>query len=133
MKLLIATGEVRTSEGDFNWCDDDELLVGAVGVCDNGDACGCSRAWVGLTTLKGSTLAKVAEIDITARRLKERILDAAIRMGYVDKGRTISVSFVRTSYLEIVNAARAHEAGTVLRYSHQGPSVVSGEDEEAAA
>lgn len=66
MKLLIATGEVRTFEGDFNWCDVDELALGRVGVCDNGDACGCSRSWVGLKTTKGSTLARVADIDITA-------------------------------------------------------------------
>ncbi|MGW1180221.1 hypothetical protein [Streptomyces drozdowiczii] len=50
-----------------------------------------------------------------------------------DKGHTINVSFVRTRYLEVVNAARAHEVGTVLRYSHRGPSVVSGKDEETAA
>lgn len=133
MKLLAATGEVRTSDGDFNWCDDDELVLGAVGVCANGEACGCSRAWVGLKTLKGSTLAKVVDIDITARRYKELLLDAAIRMGYVEKGRTIAVSFVRVSYLEIVNAARTHEAGTILRYTHQGPSPLEATTQEPAA
>lgn len=65
--------------------------------------------------------------------MKELLLDVGVRMGYVERGRTISVSFVRTSYLNIGNAARAHEAGTVLRYSHQGPCVVPGRGEEPAA
>lgn len=128
MKLLIATGETRGT--DFNWCDDDELVLPPTTACENGDTCGCNSAWVGAKTLKHTTFAKVADVDMTARRLKELILDAAIRMGYLDRGATTHVSFVRASYLEIVNAARAHEADTVLRYSHNGPSVVTGKDEE---
>ncbi|MGW3763048.1 DUF7715 family protein [Streptomyces sp. NPDC005131] len=125
MKLLAATGEVRAPDGDFNWCDDDELVLGAVGVCASGDACGCSRAWVGLKTLKGSTLAKVVEVDITARRFKELLLDAGMRMGYIEPGRTTNVSFVRVSYLEIVRTARQHEVGTVLKYTHTGPQAAA--------
>ncbi|MFF8283280.1 hypothetical protein ACF06W_11225 [Streptomyces albus] len=124
MKLLAATGEVRTPAGDFNWCDDDELVLGRVGSCISVEAGPCACVWVGLKTTKSSTLAKVVDIDITPRRFKELILDGGARMGYVERGRTINEDFVRTHYLEVVNVARAYDVGTTLRYTHQGPSPV---------
>jgi hypothetical protein len=131
MKILVATGETHTPDGHFNWCDEDEPVLLPLGVCDNGDTCGCAHAWVGLNTTKGTTRAKVVEVAMTVRAFKETIRDRLVQQGYIPAGRSIDCADVRTNYLHVHQIAARFEVGTVLKYTNQGPVALDPAPQEA--
>ena len=88
MKVLVASR--GTGPQDFAHGQDGELVY-AADVCaeeirsmdpDDADsigACGCSRAWTGVTSRKATTVAEVRDLPITAEQLRELVGPVAAR------------------------------------------------------
>lgn len=61
MRALIARTDPEAS--GFNFTDNRELLMFGEPCARGQDgSCGCERAWIGVTSLKGATLAEVVEL-----------------------------------------------------------------------
>lgn len=86
MKLLTAA--VGTGSTDFAGTVPGELVYLAFPCArdrkavDPADGCGCSRAFVGLATARGTTLAIVTEVDITRDQLVDAMRDSLERHGW---------------------------------------------------
>lgn len=131
MKVLVATGAVRVSNTEFNWCDENEPVLTPMGACDNDDSCGCAHAWVGVSSLKGATHAQVADVPMSITQFKQLIRDSLVRQGVIPAGRSTQCSPVRRAYFDVIRCAEQHEIGTVLRFTHNGPAVADAAPQEA--
>ena len=77
MKALVATKETQgRRDNDFSWTQEGELVVfgSECGRESVNGRCGCKRAMSGLTTLKGTTTVKVADLpELTEQTFAEQI------------------------------------------------------------
>jgi hypothetical protein len=72
VKVLAATQ--GHDPDDFCFAVPGELVTVAAR-CGDAYSCGCGRAWVGLTTRKGTTTAIVVDVDLTPGQYLELIGD----------------------------------------------------------
>jgi hypothetical protein len=88
-------------------------------ICDRtyGD-CGCERAFTGLTSHQGTTIAEVAELDGLEFDLLVEMLHDHLRHEGVDD-RTLAEDFAA----DLVETASEHEPGTRLRRQDEDVSV----------
>ena len=113
MKVLVATGQKQGArDGDFSFTIEGELIALPV-ECDadediDGD-CGCRRSLAGLSSAKGTTTVRVAEVDTTLDEYAEAIRDAFERGGWGDNLEAAD----NQAYL-LAGIADQHELGAVL-------------------
>ena len=75
MKLLVATRDLQgIRPNDFCWTEEGEIVhLGFQCSREEVDGgCGCRRSFTGLKTQKGTTTAKVAEVDVTVEELRRQ-------------------------------------------------------------
>lgn len=114
MLMLIATKETQgTRKNDFSWTEEGEL-VRFGSACDGehhaDGPCGCRRALSGLTSHRGTTTVKVANIE------KEGLV-AAYHKSYQDCGFTIlTPADAQAEVAELHRIAASFDKGTVLEY-----------------
>lgn len=88
MKVLVATRETQGHRSnDFSFCDEGEFVI-ITGPCDrdagNPDGfCGCARDFSGVDTRKGTTTAKVVDLDISEDYYYDAIWDAFAARGWL--------------------------------------------------
>jgi hypothetical protein len=86
MKVLVATNELQGAvEGDYARGVDGELVTGVVAECCDGDACGCSRGWIGLGSSQATTTAMVVERQgLGADDVRDAVREYLRRSGWVE-------------------------------------------------
>lgn len=120
MRLLTATQERQGERaGDFCYAVEGELvLLGLVCAADEKDpdgACGCGRAFSGMSSMRATTTALVRELDLTYDDLR-----LAVEAYYVTAGYGARLDPVELADLVVVTAddcvefARFWPAGTVV-------------------
>lgn len=70
MKILVTAKGAR--KNDFCWTIEGELVLLPSFVCASETTCGCGRAFVGVTTRRGTTVAEVARARTSARVLANK-------------------------------------------------------------
>ncbi|MEM9515560.1 MAG: hypothetical protein AAGA42_11955 [Actinomycetota bacterium] len=82
MKVLIATSELQgLTRGDYSHTLDGELVTPVATECSTGEACGCTRGFLGLVSAGATTTAMVAE---RAGLTIDDVRDAVT--GYLERG-----------------------------------------------
>ena len=81
MKLLVSKTVASPDPSDFNFLPDGEIVQEGFIVCCNSHSCGCNRSFSGITTMKATTTAEVAEVALT-----EKDLDALIAKNGEESG-----------------------------------------------
>lgn len=85
MRVLLAYGEHgRRAVNDFNWCNPLEPVVIPHAACDNGCNCGCSTAFTGISSRKGTTLALVVDLPIPPDLFTNAHNEGYIAAGFMD-------------------------------------------------
>jgi hypothetical protein len=87
MKVLVATTETQGQRtNDFSYCVEGELVtVGLVCARDRRDpdgGCGCGRAFAGLNSHRGTTTAKVKEIELSKADYVEALRSSLSQQGW---------------------------------------------------
>lgn len=113
MKILVATGQTQGKRtNDYNWCVEGELVfIGLACATDERDpdgGCGCGRAFSGLSSSRGTTTARVAELSgLTGAAYAE-----ALRSGLAEQGYEAELApAIAESLLDLV---RPWPVGTVV-------------------
>jgi hypothetical protein len=114
MHVLVSPVEPPASEsGDFRWTDPGELVIPGT-PCDNPE-CGCDRAFTGLSTRKGTTVAVVADRVTTEEVLHAAVRESTVRAGWSDEE-------IHEWWAAVLDAtlacAREHPVGARVRVSH---------------
>lgn len=87
MKYLVATTDTQgTVEGDFSWCEEGEIVTFPTFICHPwDDACGCGRAYSGITTHRSTTSAVVVDDpDLTDPQLRRIVAASLVDAGWSD-------------------------------------------------
>jgi hypothetical protein len=87
MKVLVATSETQGQRrNDFDYCVEGELVtVGLVCATDRRDpdgGCGCGRAFAGLNSHRGTTTAKVKEVELSKSDYVEALRSSLAQQGW---------------------------------------------------
>ena len=87
MKVLVATSETQGQRrNDFDYCVEGELVtVGLVCATDRRDpdgGCGCGRAFAGLNSHRGTTTAKVKEVELSKNDYIEALRSSLAQQGW---------------------------------------------------
>ena len=106
MRMLVSTTGSRPD--DFCFVPEGELLYEAIVICCNSETCGCNRSMSGTKNFKGTTTAKVAEVDLSEDDL-HRIA------GEVSEGSGWPGEAVLNALWSSRTAAENHPLGSVLR------------------
>lgn len=106
--LVAAPADRATGPGDFSFTDDGELLYEGQAVCCSSVACGCSRAMAGVDSSKATTVAVVAEVEMS----RAGLIDIADRVAEKAGWDADNVLF---GLLRIQAVAASHPVGTLLR------------------
>lgn len=123
MKVLVSTKETQGARSnDFSWVPEGELVKTSGSECSSGtvdDQCGCTRAFVGMTTSSACTTAKVIEmVDVTAGELAGYVWDELKKGGWFDSEGGLEprkqAKWVAEEVCAIVQVAEAFEAGRVI-------------------
>ena len=81
MHLLISpVAPLADQPDDFRWTNDGEVVMIGLMTCDSG--CGCERSFTGLDSHKGTTVAVVADRDVTEEELLQMAADYCRRAGW---------------------------------------------------
>lgn len=125
MKVLTATADQQTREGDFCWTVEGELLRVSE-PCDRDrldpenatGGCGCSRGFSGLSSMKSTTTALVRDLDITREDVLQALHGSLVAAGHLEE----QLDDDETSDLHqevdwLLELASEHEVGTVLQRS----------------
>jgi hypothetical protein len=111
MKLLVAARGDRPD--DFTRTVRGEL-VRIVGLCDRGrfgdQRCGCRRGFAGLATGRCTSLAQIAELDITAGQYAALLGDALTR-----EGKALAPARVARLAAELAGLAAEFDVGARVR------------------
>lgn len=78
--LISPVAPLHDEPGDFRFTDDGELVMVGLVTCDRG--CGCERSFSGLNSKKGTTVAVVAQRDLTRDDLLAAAADYSLRCGW---------------------------------------------------
>jgi len=89
MKALVATAETQGfRDNDFCWAKEGELVQFS-SECDGEDVdgtCGCRRSMAGMSSGKGTTTTRVADLaDLTKRAYMQQWLESQLRGGWIDR------------------------------------------------
>ena len=82
MKLLVSKTVASPAPSDFNFLPDGEIVQEGFVVCCNSHSCGCNRSFSGITTMKATTTAEVAEVAITEQELRALIVKNGEESGW---------------------------------------------------
>ncbi|MGS0685607.1 DUF7715 family protein [Nakamurella sp. GG22] len=87
MKVLVATTRTQGARSnDFDFCVEGELVwIGAVCADDRRDpdgGCGCGRAFAGMSSHRGTTTARVAELDLDFAHYAEALRSSLKAQGW---------------------------------------------------
>lgn len=116
MRLLTATAATQGERADdFHWCTEGELVWLHEDAVDDGeerdDLCGIARAWIGLSSHRATTTARVRELPFSPADLR-----LALR-GYLE-----SAGFARFLQPWELERALDEEAGMLIRLGRQYPA-----------
>lgn len=92
--------------GDFNWCEEGEMLVTHF-VCDRKD-CGCERSHSGINSLKSTTVMRVEERMLTPSGIMALIEDYSKRSGW-------SFDIAAPALTDAMISAMQFDVGEILR------------------
>lgn len=112
MRLLTAAA--GSAPGDFAHAVPGELVyLGIVCARDrygNGQGCGCGRAFIGLASHRGTTLAQVAEFDMGPLQLVQIVRAALLDAGWPTRAaRALASEMVATAApLDVGSYVRRH-------------------------
>lgn len=106
MRMLVSTQGTRSE--DFCFVPEGELLYEAIVVCCNSETCGCNRSMSGTKTFKGTTTAKVADVDLSEEDLQRIAGEVSEGAGWPGEAVLYALWSSRT-------AAEQHPVGSVLR------------------
>lgn len=86
MRLLIATNELQaTTDSDYSFTVEGELVTPLVAECCTPDTCGCGRGFPGLASGKATTTAMVVDRPfITVDDLRDAVFAWLERCGWTD-------------------------------------------------
>jgi hypothetical protein len=86
MLVLIATNELQgTTDDDYSFTVEGELVTPLAAECSSGDRCGCRRGFPGLASGFATTTAMVAERPgVTEDDLRDAVFDWLDRSGWID-------------------------------------------------
>ena len=123
MKLLTATAERQGErEGDFCYAVEGELvLVGLVCADDernpDGDgACGCGRAFSGMSSMRATTTALVRDLEVSIGDVKLAVEGYYVStgLGPVDIGGAAFADLVAETVVSMEDAAEGFPVGAVV-------------------
>lgn len=123
MKLLTATRERQGDrDGDFCYAVEGELvLLGLVCVDDERDpdrngACGCGRAFSGMSSMRATTTALVRELDVTQNEVKLAVEGYYVSsgLGPGDIGGAAFADLVAETVVSMEDAAEGFPVGAVV-------------------
>lgn len=125
MKVFVATEEGQGQrESDFCHVPEGELVCFTF-ACDTDKddidgSCGCRRSMNGVDCLRGTTTFKVADLPMTEKAYRKRLLDSFDKMGYAPylKERTIQAMIT-----ELLELASKFPEGRVLERRSDYPQV----------
>src|SRR6476661_9452163 len=119
MKLLTATSE-RQGERDGDFChavEGELVLLGLVCADDekNPDgACGCGRAFSGMSSMRATTTALVRELELTYDDLRMAVEAYYVTAGYAARLERVELAdMVAETVDDCVQFAQVWPAGTV--------------------
>ena len=84
MHVLVAAAE-QTMPGDYAWTVEGELVHLPLADCDCPD-CACSRAFVGVASLRSTSTVRVADLDISRDDYWQVIRDSLSAAGWAVPG-----------------------------------------------
>jgi hypothetical protein len=86
MLVLIATNELQgTTDDDYSFTVEGELVTPLTAECASGDRCGCTRGFPGLASGFATTTALVAERPgVTEDDLRDAVFDWLDRSGWIE-------------------------------------------------
>ena len=84
MHVLVAAAE-RSMPGDYAWTVEGELVHLPMDDCDCPD-CGCSRAFVGVASLRSTSTVRVADLHIGRDEYWHVVRDSLAAAGWVVPG-----------------------------------------------
>jgi hypothetical protein len=121
MKLLTATRE-RQGEQDGDFChaiEGELVLLGFVCATDQEDpdgACGCGRAFSGMSSLRATTTALVRDLDVSFddARLAVEGYYVSAGMGPDVIGRAVFTTMVAETLIEMAEIADSVPVGAVV-------------------
>jgi hypothetical protein len=115
--ILVATLITQGSSPlDFNWCDENEILMFGF-ECTSGtwdDHCGCRRSLVGIKTHKGTTTFMVQKSPHTVKGLLRLLSNSLIDAGWYTSGSPEATRHARTILYRIREIANQFPSGTIL-------------------
>ena len=106
MRMLVSTTGNRST--DFCFVPEGELVYEPIVICCNSETCGCNRSMSGTKNFKGTTTAKVAELDLSEDDLHRIAGEVAEGSGWPGEAVLFSLWAAR-------KAAEHHPLGSVLR------------------
>lgn len=107
--LVAATADEDPRPGAFSYTLPGELVVVGI-VCDadrRGDDCGCGRSWIGATTRRATTIAKVADLTYDADDYATALISAGIDIGLTEHAAAMAAHW-------IAEIAAGHDVGTLM-------------------
>lgn len=115
MHVLIA--DTGTRPDDFNHADADELVTPAW-VCTKGrrGVCSCRRAFVGLRTGKGTTIARVIDADLDVDDFTQAYADSVANLP-------VGPGEIAIEVRQVLDIARTFPLGSRLRRNRDDVTV----------
>lgn len=107
--LVAATVDEDPRPGAFSYTLPGELVCVGI-VCDadrRGDGCGCGRSWIGASSHRATTIAKVADLTYDADDYTTALVAAGTDIGLTENAAAMAAHW-------IAEIAADHDIGTLM-------------------